>query len=140
VRALGARDPPRGIPSLDTTYQEDDVPTDPTEDRISSLESRITALQAELSQTRKQLTDAQLDQWKGRIDELEVQMHLGRLDAQEQMAPIVEQLRNWWLDAREQIGVAGTTAGDAFSSLRMGVEQAMEQLRSGARSARGSGD
>lgn len=115
------------------------MPTDdPTEDRISGLEARITELQTELSETRRQLTDAQLDQWKGRIDELEVQMHLGRLDAEEQMAPVVEQLRNWWLDAREQIGSAGSTAGDAFSSLRSGVEQAMDQLRTGARSARSS--
>lgn len=113
---------------------------DPTEDRISALEARIVQLQTQLSETRSQLTDAQLDQWKGRIDELEVQMHLGRLDAQEQMAPMVEQLRNWWLDARSQIGNASVTAGDAFSSLRTGVEEAMEQLRSGARSARGSGN
>jgi uncharacterized coiled-coil DUF342 family protein len=118
---------------------------EPTEDRVSALEARIVQLQTQLSETRNQLTDAQLDQWKGRIDELEVQMHLGRLDAREQIAPIVEQLRNWWLDARSQIGHARsqmgnatTTAGDAFSSLRTGVEEAMEQLRSGARAARGS--
>lgn len=113
---------------------------DPNEDRISGLEARITELQTELAATRKQLTDAQLDQWKGRIDELEVQMHLGRLDAEEQMAPVVEQLRNWWLDAREQVGNAGNAAGDAFSSLRSGVEQAMEQLRRGAGRASQSED
>jgi len=111
------------------------------DDRIAGLEARITELQTQLSETRKQLTDAQLDQWKGRIDELEVQMHLGRLDAEEQMEPVVEQLRNWWLDAREQVTTAGSAAssaaGDVFDSLRSGVEQAMEQLRKGARTARG---
>ena len=116
------------------------TPQDPNEDRITELEARITDLQTELAATRKQLTDAQLDQWKGRIDELEVQMHLGRLDAEDQMEPVVEQLRNWWLDAREQVGNAGSVAGDAFSSLRSGVEQAMDQLRRGAGVARRSDD
>jgi chromosome segregation ATPase len=113
---------------------------DPTEARIASLESHIAELQAELAETRRQLTDAQLDQWKGRIDELEVQMHLGRLDAEKQMEPVVEQLRNRWLDAREQVTQAGSTAAsvasDAFGALRQGVEQAMDQLRDGARTAR----
>lgn len=113
---------------------------DATEDRIAGLEARIADLQTELAATRKQLTDAQLDQWKGRIDELEVQMHLGRLDAEEQMEPVVEQLRNWWLDARDQVSQAGSAAGDAFSSLRSGLEQAMEQVRRGASAARNSND
>jgi hypothetical protein len=117
------------------------MPDDPNEDRIAGLEARIAELQTQLGETRRQLTDAQLDQWKGRIDELEVQMHLGRLDAEEQMEPLVEQLRNWWLDAREQVATAGSAAtsvaGDAFDSLRSGVDQAMDQLRRGARSARG---
>lgn len=114
---------------------------DPNEQRIATLESHIAELQAELAETRRQLTDAQLDQWKGRIDELEVQMHLGRLDAEKQMEPVVEQLRNRWLDAREQVTQAGSAAAsaasDAFGALRQGVEQAMDQLREGARSARG---
>ena len=120
------------------------MPDDPTEERIAGLESRIAELQSELAETRRQLTDAQLDQWKGRIDELEVQMHLGRLDAEKQMEPMLEQLRNRWLDTREQVSQAGnaaaSAAGDAFSALRSGVEQAMDQLREGARSARGKGD
>jgi|LakMenEpi03Aug12_release.lakeMendotaPanAssembly.Ray.scaffolds.fasta_scaffold27047_6 chromosome segregation ATPase len=117
---------------------------DTTEDRIAGLEARITELQSELAATRQQLTDAQLDQWKGRIDELEVQMHLGRLDAEQQMEPVLEQLRNWWLDAREQLtqtgSAASSLAGDTFASLRSGVDKAMDQLRDGMRSARRPGD
>jgi chromosome segregation ATPase len=112
--------------------------TDPTEERISGLEDRIAELQEQLVETRQQLTDAQLDQWKGRIDELEVQMHLGRMEAEDQMEPMIEQLRNRWLDAREQLGQAGSMAGDVFGTLRSGMEQAMDQLLDGMRTARGA--
>jgi predicted nucleic acid-binding Zn-ribbon protein len=112
------------------------MPEDPTEGRMEALQNQITALQEQLAETRQQLVDAQLDQWKGRIDELEVQMSLGRMEAQEQLEPMVEQLRNRWLDAQTQIRSASTTAGDVFTALRMSVEQAMEQVREGARTAR----
>jgi chromosome segregation ATPase len=113
------------------------VPEDPNEARMAALEARIAELQEQLAQTRQQLTDAQLDQWKGRIDELEVQMSLGRMEAQEQLEPMVEQLRNRWLDAQSQLRTAGTAAGDVFTALRAGLEQTMEQVREGARTARG---
>ncbi|MCC5951990.1 MAG: hypothetical protein JJU45_07825 [Acidimicrobiia bacterium] len=104
--------------------------------RIAELEERVAALQAELETTRRDLTDAQLDQWKGRIDEMEVQMHLGRLDAEDQLEPVVEQLRNRWLDARTQLNDATTTASDVFSTLRTGIESAMDDIRTSLRSAR----
>jgi hypothetical protein len=109
---------------------------DPNEARIAALEAHIAELQSQLLDTRQQLTDAQLDQWKGRIDELEVQASLGRMEAQEQLGPIIDQLRNRWLDARSQLGTAGTAAGDVFTALRTGLEQAMDQIRAGARTAR----
>lgn len=105
-------------------------------DRIAELEGRVAELTDELSATRKQLADAQLDQWKARIDELEVQMHLGRLEAEQQVQPVVDQLRDRWLDARDQIASASSAAGDVFGSLRSSVEAAMEDLRSGMREAR----
>lgn len=110
------------------------------DDRINALEGHIKELSAELAETRKQLAEAQLDQWKGRIDELEVQLSLGKLEAEEQMNPVLEQLRNRWLDAQRQIGGATSTAGDVFGSLRSGVESAWDDLRQAVADARKSGD
>ena len=104
--------------------------------RIAALEGHIKELSQELADTRKQLAEAQLDQWKGRIDELEVQLSLGKLEATEQMNPVLEQLRNRWLDAQRQLGGATSTAGDVFGSLRSGVESAWDDLRAAVRDAR----
>ena len=109
-------------------------------DRIGTLEQHIAELQDELKETRRQLTEAQLDKWKGRIDELEVQMSLGRLEATEQMNPVLEQLRNRWLDAQRQLSGATSTGRDVFGSLRSGVESAWDDLRKAIDDARGAGE
>ena len=48
-----------------------------TDARIAKLEANIKALQAKQVALHKQLTDAQVEQWQARIDDLEVQVHLG---------------------------------------------------------------
>ena len=109
---------------------------DATHQRIDDLEQRIDELAHELDRTRKQLTEAQVDQWKGRIDDIEVQLGLAKLETQQQLAPVLEQLRNGLLDVQEQLGRTTSVASDAFSSLRSGVESAVDDLRSALRDAR----
>jgi ribosomal protein L29 len=41
------------------------------EDRIAELEAQIGKLQAQQADLRKQLARAQLDQWQGRIEDLD---------------------------------------------------------------------
>mgnify|MGYP001160620176 CR=1 FL=1 len=97
--------------------------------RIDQLESRISDLTDELSDLRSQLAKAQLDQWQGRIEDLEVQLHLGAMETNDRLAPLVEQLRGRWLDARSQVDGATSTATEVIDSLRQGLEQAMRDIR-----------
>lgn len=110
---------------------------DATTSRIEQLETRIHELSDQLDATRRQLAEAQLDQWKGRIDDLEVQLNLAKLEASDTMSPVLEQLRNRWLDAQQQLTTAAGAAGDVFGSLRSGVESAFDDLRAAVRDARG---
>ncbi len=99
------------------------------DERIDQLESRISDLTDELSDLRSQLAKAQLDQWQGRIEDLEVQLHLGAMETNDRLAPLVEQLRGRWLDARSQVDGATSTATEVIDSLRQGLEQAMRDIR-----------
>lgn len=96
---------------------------------IERLDERIRELEAEQEGLRKQLAQAQIDQWEGRIDDLEVQVHLGTLEVADRLQPLLESLRNRWLDAREQVGRAPSTTGDVLDALRSGLEQAMKDIR-----------
>ncbi|HTO00444.1 MAG TPA: hypothetical protein VL068_07200 [Microthrixaceae bacterium] len=107
-------------------------------DRIDGLEAQITDLEVQLAEVRRQLSEAELDQWRGRIDDLEVQIHLGSLDARDQLMPLVEDLRNTWLDAREKVTKSASTASDAAETLRAGLEQAMGEIRTAVLQARES--
>ena len=81
------------------------------------LTARVAALEEQLASLRQQLAESEIDDWKARIDHLEVQLHLGEMGARDQIAPLVEQLRNRWLDARAQLDRVRGAAGGAVSSV-----------------------
>ena len=105
-------------------------------DRTTQLESQITGLEEQLQSLRKQLSEAELDQWRGRIDDLEVQLHLGALDVRERVAPLLEDLRNAWLDARARVSDGTNTASDVATTLGAGLEGAMSEIRTAVLEAR----
>lgn len=105
-------------------------------DRIAGLEAQLQDLETQLGEVRRQLAQAELDQWRGRIDDLEVQAHLGSLEARDQIDPLIENLRNAWLEARSKLSSQTTTASDVVGTLRDGLEQAMGEIREAVAAAR----
>jgi chromosome segregation ATPase len=98
-------------------------------DEVAELRSQINDLSAQLDDLRGELLRAQVDQWEGRIDALDVQLHLGSLEGRERVEPLLEQLRNRWLDAKEEFSHSGSAAADALGELLDGLESAMRDLR-----------
>lgn len=110
--------------------------SDDTQARTVKLEGQIEDLQTQLGDLRKQLAEDALDRWRGRIDDLEVQAHLGSLEAQDRLVPLIEDLRKRWDDARKTLVEGTTTAVDVVATLRHGLDQAMAELRSALMSAK----
>ena len=100
-----------------------------TEDRIAKLEAQIGKLQAQQTDLHKQLARAQLDQWQGRIEDLELQVHLGAMEASDKLTALMDQLRAKWADARRQIEESITTASSVADTVRAGLEKAFDDLR-----------
>ena len=100
-----------------------------TEDRIEKLEGEIGKLRAQQADLRKQLIKAQLDQWQGRIEDLEVQMHLGGMEASDKLTALMDHLRDRWADARRQFEASITTAASVADTVRTGLEKAVDDLR-----------
>lgn len=101
--------------------------TNPSE--VGALEQRIRELEAEQDALRSQLARSELERWKERIDDLQVQIHLGTLELGDRVDPLMERLRNRWLDAKQQVDDGSSTAGDAFDAVRSGLDRAMSDLR-----------
>ena len=109
--------------------------TDENKVRIDALEQRLGELQDEVDRVNRELVEAQLDAWKSRVEELELQVRLASMDARDDVAPLLEILRNRWLDAREQVTRAGSAAGEVLDSFRDTLNEAADDVRSAARSA-----
>jgi chromosome segregation ATPase len=100
-----------------------------TEDRITQLEDQIHELHDQQAEVRRQLAKAQLDQWQGRIKDLEVQMHLGAVEATDKAAAQMKKLRDRWADARRQLEESVKTASSVADTVRAGLEKAFDDVR-----------
>jgi predicted nucleic acid-binding Zn-ribbon protein len=99
-----------------------------TDERIAKLEAQIDKLHARQAELHKQLMKAQIDQWQGRVEDLEVQMHLGAMDSNAKLSALMGQLRSRWADARRQLEDATATASSVADTVRGGLEKAVEDL------------
>ncbi|HEX9031679.1 MAG TPA: hypothetical protein VF834_07510, partial [Streptosporangiaceae bacterium] len=100
-----------------------------TEKRIEKLESQIKRLQTKQNELNKQLTKAQIDQWQGRLEDLEVQMHLGAMEGNDRLRALMDQLRGRWSDSKRQFEEGMTTASSVADTVRVGLENAFKDVR-----------
>ena len=100
-----------------------------SEARIAKLEAQIDELSKKQADLNKQLTKAQLDQWRGRIEDLEVQLHLGAMESSDRLNALMAGLRSRWADARKQFEDRASTATSVADTVRTGLENAFAELR-----------
>lgn len=100
-----------------------------SEERISELETKISELKASQDDLYKQLATAEREQWQGRIDQLELQAHLGAVEANDRVQALSVDLRSRWESARAQLGEDAATASAVTDTLRSGLEGAIREVR-----------
>ena len=100
-----------------------------TDDRIAKLEAEIGKLQEKQAELQQELTKAQIDQWQARLEDLEVQMHLGAMESSDRLTALMDQLRGRWTDARRQLEGTIATASTVADTLRAGLEGAFGEVR-----------
>ncbi len=101
-----------------------------TEDaKIAKLEAQIDDLQGAQAKVSRQLVEARIEQWQARIDDLEVQIHLGTVEAKDKLTELSEALQSRWAKVRRQMEDANTTTVEVADTLKSGVEGAYTELR-----------
>ncbi|HEX6569626.1 MAG TPA: hypothetical protein VF015_10685 [Acidimicrobiales bacterium] len=98
-------------------------------DHIANLQARIDRLEAKQAELYEQLAEARLDQWKGRLEDLEVQVHLGAMDTNDRIDALVSRARDRWNEAKAQLSGATSVASDVFETVRSGFESALGDIR-----------
>ncbi|GEP37745.1 hypothetical protein NPS01_14080 [Nocardioides psychrotolerans] len=100
-----------------------------TNERIARLEQQIDELTSTQDVLRHRLARAQRDQWQSRVEDLEVQFHLGAMEANDRAAVLLEELRKKWAEVRGQLDEATSTASGVGDTMRSGLESAVRDLR-----------
>jgi len=100
-----------------------------TEERITNLESRLDDLQKSHDLISEQLTQARIEQWQARIDDLELQVHLGAADARDRLDELTTELSHRWGKVRQQLSIATSTTSEVTETLRGGLETAYKNVR-----------
>lgn len=99
------------------------------DERIANLESRIDNLQEAHTIVARQLAQAHLDQWQGRIDDLELQVHLGVAEATDRVTLLTAELNSRWSKARQQLTNATATSTEVTDTIRTGLQSAYKDVR-----------
>jgi len=76
-----------------------------------------------------------LDEWRGKIDELLVQVDLASKDLSEDVRDRATAAQNAYLAAKNKLREIPKDAGSNLGSLRSGVEQLLDDLRQAYQSA-----
>lgn len=106
------------------------------DDRISKLQAQIDKLEAKQTELYEQLAEARLDQWKGRLEDLEVQVHLGAMDTNDRVDALVQRARDRWNEGKTQLSGATSKASEVVETVRNGIESALDDLRAAILDAR----
>lgn len=93
------------------------------------LEEQLTKLREAQATLREELVRGRLDQWKGRIEDLEVQVHLATMGSNERLDGLTDHLRQSWESAKAQLDEATSTASSVVGTVLSGLENAYHDLR-----------
>jgi predicted nuclease with TOPRIM domain len=100
-----------------------------TDTRITELQERIDRLEAEQNLLREKLTEAQVEQWQGRIDDIELQAHLASMDANDRVSAVRRELQEQWQAARARLAQPQHKASDVIETVRDGLDGTIRNLR-----------
>lgn len=107
-----------------------------TAERIATLEARLDALAEANEEVTRQLAQAHLDQWQARIDDIEVQVHLAKLDTTDRVKDLTTDLHHRWNKVRRQLADASTTTSAVAETLQTGLDKAYRDLRDAVMASR----
>ncbi|MDR6861726.1 hypothetical protein [Phycicoccus sp. 3266] len=111
------------------TAEKDDRTSKGTTTDETATRERIDALQAEIVGLRMELARTRIEQWAGRLDDLELQYHLGRMEADERLSAALADVRHRIAKARARAENRGEAAEEAVEAITSGVEHAFDDLR-----------
>lgn len=106
--------------------------TTTTDPRLTDLERQVEELTAKVAKLTEALADSEVKGWQTRLDQLQLQAALGRMEVREEMAPLMERLRAAFDAARSELTQVPDLVAEAADDFRPALrqfEKAFEEAR-----------
>lgn len=100
-----------------------------TDERVTILESHLADLRISEAEMRRQIRQAHLEHWQDRIDDLELQVHLGLADGSDRVTQARATLRTTWDKARGQLQDTSSDVTSAAQAVQASLHGAYDDVR-----------
>ena len=103
--------------------------TDVTSDEITALREEISQLNRKVTRLTEMVAESSLDSWRGRIEQLKVQAHLGQMELRDEAESQLERVDDTWMTARHSLDDLGGKVGEAWDELVENLRPALANIR-----------
>lgn len=103
-----------------------------TDTRIDELERKVEDLSNRVEKLTEALADTAVENWQTRIEQLQLQAALGRMEVRDEITPVMDRLRNAFEAARSELTEVPALVGEAADDLRPALrrfETAFDEAR-----------
>lgn len=103
-----------------------------TDTRVDELERKVEDLSNRFEKLTEAVADTAVENWQTRMGQLQLQAALGRMEAREEIAPIMDRLRSAFEAARSELTEVPSLVGEAAEDLRPALrrfEKAFDEAR-----------
>ena len=102
------------------------------------LQARIDQLEQRIDELEKTSVDAHLEEWKAKIDNLQLQASLAKMDASDEVKSSLDRLNDTWNGVRDRLEQLAADSRRATGSLAGGLKSAGSEIRDSFDQARNS--
>lgn len=106
-----------------------------TDQELQELRESIGELSRKVERLTEQVVESRLEAWNGRLENLELQAHLGQMELRDEAQSRLDQVRESWSRARRTLDDVGDATGAAFESAMDDLKPALTELRTGLEEA-----
>lgn len=97
--------------------------------RIDAIQEHLHTLQTAQIELDRQVQEANRDQWRARIEDLQSQVSEAKTSGTDRLKQANESLRGAWDHTCAQVDGASTTASSVSATMRSGLHGAYSELR-----------
>jgi chromosome segregation ATPase len=98
------------------------------ESTVDELRREVEALDQKVESLARQVTEARMNAWETRVEQLQLEVALGRMELRDELAPRMERLRAALESGRRELSLVPGLVREAFTDASVDLGPVFQQL------------